>query len=773
MLQFLSRGVCVLYLTTALLVISGCDAAPEDRTISFSSDGRSAGFQHGNAGVFVTDAESGRLVQLFTPDEGVLACSSPLFAPGRERLIFTTARAVGENAQLPPEMNDWNEHPEGRAFLPQEIVYTCWLREDADSAPVELFKAHCDHAGYVAANLAVRWHPQQDRIAYIDQVGPQQLTVFEYDLKSKAVRRMFPFGARAVLFDWDPQGKLMSCLIDDPVNGVPEGLWIGDPESADWRNVPGPVWDGPSVPVPMSVFMGMRPAWTAEGDALAFTAPCGKSPEGKPMFGLFVSQREGTLSHRVAESPRQLVDLRWSADGALLGGRNPETARLALYGRDGRGLEESPVQQVAQFAGWNSSGDRLAYVAAARPDIVKDPDWAFLLRVHPHARDVLMVTDRQAQQAGTTAFSGMRVTFANWSPEPQRISFWGTFVPVVQNWWEWGGLRRGDPAAVINLETGKVTWMPVNAAEKAQVGHWCLAQRKYADADKWYQAANADEREAAQKEAAPAPAAVGNPLAVWQPRGWQFFHAYCLSKLGREAEADELYRQFRESYQPFAGDEPDVRRALASMVSPDDPQQVALLTDLLRNLYAAQVFLSLNAVDEGVAWFRSELAKAETEGRLVLVLPLSQMLLLTGQRAEYVELASREIVPLAVAQAATEPATAGQLPQMAVPLSTLLALLPVCSAEFLAELPVETVVELADRWEELQPRAQSDQSRLGIALLREAAARRLGKVAEADVLAAEIRANPLGGGLSAEGIGEFVKLLRGLQGGSLLQPGVR
>jgi hypothetical protein len=46
-------------------------------------------------------------------------------------------------------------------------------------------------------------------------------------------------------------------------------------------------------------------------------------------------------------------------------------------------------------------------------------------------------------------------------------------------------------------------------------------------------------------------------------------------------------------------------------------------------------------------------------------------------------------------------------------------------------------------------------------------------MAEADVLAAEIRANPLGSSLSPEGMGEFVKLLRGLQGGSLLQPGVR
>jgi hypothetical protein len=322
--------------------------------------------------------------------------------------------------------------------------------------------------------------------------------------------------------------------------------------------------------------------------------------------------------------------------------------------------------------------------------------------------------------------------------------------------------------------------MPVNAAEKAQIGHWFLAQQKYTEADKWYREAEADEKVAAEKVAAVQaagdvaktdPAPNGSPLAV---SGWQFFHAYCLSKLRRDAEARELFEEFRESYQPFAKvEEPDVRNMLAAMVNADDPQQVALLTDLLQNLYVAQVFLSINAADDGVAWFRQELAQAEGN-RLALVLPLSQILLLTGRRDEYVELASQDIVPLAISLPTAASGPNGQLPQLALPLSSLLSLLPLCSDEFLAKLPDDAVAKLADRWTELRPRASSDQTRLGVVLLLEAAERRLGNTATADALAAEIRANPAGSALTPDSVAEFIKLLRSLRDApNLLLPGLR
>ena len=60
--------------------------------------------------------------------------------------------------------------PAGELFTEVPVVYTCWLRDEATGEPpVKLFDAKCDHVGYVAANLAVRWHPQGDRILYVDE----------------------------------------------------------------------------------------------------------------------------------------------------------------------------------------------------------------------------------------------------------------------------------------------------------------------------------------------------------------------------------------------------------------------------------------------------------------------------------------------------------------------------------------------------------------------------------------------------------------------------
>ena len=62
-------------------------------------------------------------------------------------------------------MAESDPNPAGELFFKAPIVYTCWLRDEAKGEPpVKLFDAKCDHVGYVAANLAVRWHPQGDRI---------------------------------------------------------------------------------------------------------------------------------------------------------------------------------------------------------------------------------------------------------------------------------------------------------------------------------------------------------------------------------------------------------------------------------------------------------------------------------------------------------------------------------------------------------------------------------------------------------------------------------
>jgi hypothetical protein len=68
-----------------------------------------------------------------------------------------------------------------------------------------------------------------------------------------------------------------------------------------------------------------------------------------------------------------------------------------------------------------------------------------------------MVADGAGREPGSEVFSGMRVTFPQWSPTEDKLSLWVTFNPphrsfvsMLLGW----GLRPGDPAAVFDLKTG-------------------------------------------------------------------------------------------------------------------------------------------------------------------------------------------------------------------------------------------------------------------------------------------------------------------------------
>src|SRR5262249_50403631 len=152
-------------------------------------------------------------------------------------------------------------------------------------------------------------------------------------------------------------------------------------------------------------------------------------------------------------------------------------------------------------------------------------------------------------------------------------------------------------------------WMAVNAHEKAQVGHHHLLKRDYARAWEWYEQAR--RVEAAQAKPAAQPAAVAD---------FSFFEFYCLSKLGRGAEAQAKLEQFRKGCRPVIG---ALGRASPIQIAPAGrtvEQWIADLSDpktlsgqLLRDLYEAEVFLSLDAAPDGEAFFRRELAAAKSD----------------------------------------------------------------------------------------------------------------------------------------------------------------
>jgi hypothetical protein len=718
-------------LIASLLFLAGCgQPVREDRSINWSKEGESVGFQHGQEGVFLADKDGRNLTRIFQPDPGVIATSTPLWSPSGKKVIFTTARSLSGQppVNLPFVGND--QDPAGNIHLQQEIVYTCWLYDPSDAGkpaePVALFEATADHPGYVAANLAVRWHPNKERIDYVKQVAPHQHGLFEYDFTSKRSRQVSPQTSEALLFDWTPDGSHLVCLHGSTHRGKTDGIWIGQPPLTDWWHVPHSEKVAPGeYGSLLENLRTTRPASTADGSRFAFSSfePAATAQQLGRHFlhcGMFATRTVEVW----AEGDQPFRDLQWEMDGIWLGvvcGDKEGSLHLVREGQPlSRAVNRAPVRR---FGGWSANGEHLAYVAPDSLTLANDADWALLLISDPATRDKVFVAAGDGREPGSSVFSGIRVTFPQWSPTEDKLSLWVTFEPayrsVMSHLLGWG-LRPGDPAAVFDLKTGQLGWLPVNAQEKVQVGHYYLLKQDYAQAWHWYQEA---ERELPQ----PAPVVVHDLLeymrALQGPRDFSIFEYYCLTRLGRADEARAKLDQFRRCFlpkfaEPTNGQAPPVAVAIGGRTLDNQLQELLdpnkLVGSLLHDLYVAEVFLSLDAIQDGEAFFRTTLAQADNDAtRLSRAIVLGQILLLEKKHQEYTDLTTETVAPLLtkIMMPAQMRGPGGFFDSTTVTgLVGELALLPLGAFEFLSQLPDKQLREMALRWEKLQAGA-NDSSR--------------------------------------------------------------
>jgi hypothetical protein len=164
-----------------------------------------------------------------------------------------------------------------------------------------------------------------------------------------------------------------------------------------------------------------------------------------------------------------------------------------------------------------------------------------------------------------------------------------------------------------------------------------------------------------------------------------------------------------------------------------------------RDLYVAEVFLSLDALEDGERFFRAGLQDAATDAdRMSKALVLTQFLLLRDKHEEYAELATDTVLPLLLRSWKPRPPL--QPPQQSANLiltySDGLSLLPLFSSNFLSILSEKQVRALVPRWREQRSAADDDIKRLGVDLFLEAASRRLGQGDEQQAAARRIDANP-------------------------------
>lgn len=756
--------------TLTLLVAVGCgEPVREDRSADWGRDGKTVAFQHEQEGVFVADKDGKAVTRVFEPDANVLATSRPLYSPRDGRLIFATAFDPHGNPR-PAANSLFPAAPEGSIALWQgPVKYTCWLRdespEDGESPPPrELFSAECGHLGYISAGLAVRWSPDARKVLYIDSRASSEgrHEVLEFDLENGDTRRVFPFRADNVVFDWTPCGTFFVCAV---ANSAPQpdgkqidkdksGVWIGKPDDEkSWWKVPGTEYLAyGELPSMIEYLRASRPAWTADDSQFACVTSVPNRGDGQPVRArLQTTQAQTRESQTICEADGQFADLSWSPDGSQLGfvERPPQGEPvLRVYTRDAGVSEPISRRPVRKFAGFNNAGSRLAYIVPDESDLPEVPQqWALLMLPDRLARDSVMVADVRDTASPEQVFNGMRVTFPVWAPQENRLSLWITFVPryrsllsILRRW----GLWPGDPAATLDLETGAVSWLAVTPAEELQVGHYLLLKKDYARAWESYERAN-------QKLPPRKPPRDLQEFVetIGAPERSQLFEYHCLKQIGRDEQATAKLQEFEQAFYPVApaaGDQPaqfldDLLRQFG--------QEAQLLKRVLHDFYVAEVFLSVDAADAGIDFLREQLPSDDDRTvRLSRALALTQLLLIAGKREEYLSLCTDQILPLALeAWAADSGSNAAGANSAGIGNQVLrvvggLSLAPLFRTDFLAGLPDQTLRKVADTWEASRPNGNQSDPVLAIDLFLRAASLALGDNDRAHQIEARLKSNP-------------------------------
>jgi tetratricopeptide (TPR) repeat protein len=264
--------------------------------------------------------------------------------------------------------------------------------------------------------------------------------------------------------------------------------------------------------------------------------------------------------------------------------------------------------------------------------------------------------------------------------------------------------------------------MAVNAHEQVQVGHYYLMRREYENAWKWYELAATD-REKPQAIKLSEIEQFMRQIRIH--RDSNFFEYYCLAKLGRYEQAEMRLKQFRtamsveidmqqlsELGDQWQGREEEARQELVKLVAFAEP--------LIQSAYITEVYLSLDAIQDGIAFFERELESAtDNPGRLAALLCLSQLLLISNEHEAYSELATSQLAPLLIEMLESTSLTLSidftnlieqrsSIQEFIILTAGGIALKPMASQEFLAGLSYEELHSHVADWRELDRQTQND-----------------------------------------------------------------
>lgn len=570
----------------------------------------------------------------------------------------------------------------------------------------------------------MRWHPDGKHVLFVKQTGQNVHAVFEYDLETKESRQVFKNAAEAIIFDWALDNTHLVCVLGSksPPRDT-DGIWIGKPAADKWWQVPeSRALAQGELPAVLEQLRATMPIWSPKADRFVFVSSQVKDAKKKEFahslnLGIPATRAVVKLTNGT-QRPR---DIHWSPDGDRVGHVAGNDEGPLTFIRVADKSSTTLVSNARTFIGWDDKNTSLAYVTADPIPHGDSTEWVFLLMPNPRYRDALWLAPAEGSSPGKKVFSGMQITFPQWSPKDAKVSLWATFNPSYRSWssalleflaivaridaqhgkssainLDLLRLRPGDPALLFDAKTGKLDWMAIDAAEQIQVGHYYQMKREYETAWKWYEKANKS----------------GKPEVVRQSL---FFQYFCLTKLHRAAEGTKKLAQFDGEFWPKL---PKATKD-TNAKGPSAAEFVLTLADpksahgtMLQDLYVAELFLSLDAAEDGERYFRDALKNASTDAvRLNKAVVLSQFLLLTKKHQEYLALCKATLLPLLVSLDAFP---TGQGEKTDSPFSQLsyfvgrqMAVLPLCDPDFVKSFTSKQTQDLLVRLQELRTSASN------------------------------------------------------------------
>ena len=468
----------------------------EDRSILFSPDDRAIAYHHRGA-IYIARTQGDQHRRIFARSSGSIV-STPHWAPGQRAVVFAVSdlKKDPESALLTYELWSWP--------APEEI----WTSESSGAkgdsvelpvkwtprTPRKLLSAHCRAEMQIKADALFAWHPDGNRVLFLDTDASGLQRVFSFDVNTHERHLTAPIGAASLAFSISPQGDRLHLAAADAEQTT---LWVGSigADEGSWENIestPGPR-RVPALVVKDALTAGgevllydLRPRlgiWSPDSQWLAHTrlpadaatATAGAEPRAEfELVMTAVAKDEPPRS--AAVSGDQTRDLHWRPGGrklALLSDKN----LLVLDPQSGAVTELSGVLGVERFMGWSDPGDHMAYLIMAEDFVGTSAllPTGHEVRWAPADRHNLMV----AQADGTlpeNRFGLMNISAAQWGNKTAKLSFWATYLPTVSL------LLLGDPAAVLDLETDAIRWYPTDIAEYAHVGHYYLLNDQFEEA---------------------------------------------------------------------------------------------------------------------------------------------------------------------------------------------------------------------------------------------------------------------------------------------------